>query len=104
MTLKSRQKMKPEPNATTDTNDIYPKISEQDLVLLIPASLATGEPGDPLSAEVVALIMAMTSIGYGVVDFGCNNDNAIELWFCVANKPAEARAMASNFIRKGGYV
>lgn len=80
------------------------KLAETDICVILPASFATGEPGDPLSNQVLAVIRAMAEIGYGPVDFGEGNDNSIELWFINCITKVVAQAMADQFNIGGGNV
>lgn len=80
------------------------EIQENELVMVIPASLATGEPGDPLSPQVIELINKMVELQYWPLDFGEANDNCIELHFVKAYTRILARDNADVFIRAGGDV
>ncbi len=85
----------------TRVSHIITEISESEIVMLLPCSLATGDPGDPLSNTVIQLIKGMATAGYAPVDFGISNDNCIELWFMVV-PPDAAVEVADQFIENGG--
>lgn len=80
------------------------EVKENEICMVLPASFATGEPGDPLSEPVCEIIGAMIRIGYGALDFGESDDQAIELWFSRCNTTEDAREMSEYFIKRGGDV
>lgn len=73
-----------------------------EFVILLHHELAPGEPGDPISPDVQGIIRALADCNYGVVDFGENKGNSIELWFAYTS--TQAHNMAESFIRAGGDV
>jgi len=71
-----------------------------ELIMFIPQCLmGEGEAGDPLSPQVVSLIMSMVPLGYGPLDFGEGDDKHSTLYFFQTSDPLET---AKSFIRKGG--
>lgn len=78
------------------------ELTSGEIVVMLHQELATGEPGDPISADVQGIIRGLAELGYGVVDFGESQGNSIELWFTYA--PTHAHNMAESFIRAGGDV
>jgi len=83
-------------------------ILENEVVLLVPKSFATGELGDPISPELQRLIRALAAADYVPWDFGEERDNGQELHFYRSGSlvPSEfsARELAEDFIAKGGDV
>ena len=77
-------------------------LDEKDLLVVIPNSLVgMGEPGDPLTAAVVAIIHTMAELGFGPLDFGEAHEGHMELWFMPTHN---AKEMADHFIAAGGDV
>lgn len=79
------------------------KLAETEICMLIPASFATGDPGTPLSNQVLAIIKAMSEICYCPCDFGEGDDNWQELWFESYPSKEEAEINVEEFISRGGY-
>jgi len=69
--------------------------------MLVPHKHCEGEPGEPLSPEIVALINAMVPMGYAPLDFGLDLGTHVEFLFIHS---AQAQTVAAHFIRVGGYI
>lgn len=80
------------------------ELRENEIVIIVPSSLATGEPGDPLSPTVAAIIFHMAETRYAPVDFGEDHGNCIELWFMNMKSVKDARKSAAGFVKAGGEV
>lgn len=82
-----------------NTQHTITEIAENEIVVLLPCSLASGDPGDPLSNTAQGLITGMAALGYAPSGFGESNDNCIQLWFFATQ---HAVKLANDFIASGG--
>lgn len=74
-----------------------------ELTVRVPVALV-GDVGEPLGAEVVAVIRSLEVLNYWPLDFGEATNEYVELCFIQGTEPAMVKRVTDYFIKRDGDV